>query len=265
HELRTPLAVARAKVELAERAHVDARPAGTSAVGPADQVSAPEDDVRASLAVARGELERMSRLVGDLLALGRSGHHGFLHRRDVDLRDLVRDLEVRIDGLGWDTVTVAPAPPVFVDVDAERLLQAMSNCVQNAIVHNPPGTTVDVRVSVVSDRLVIRVVDDGAGIPPADRERVLEPFVHLGPGAGQTSTGLGLAVVTAIAAAHGGEVRILGAVEDVEGSVDGSEDGWSRPTRRPGTTVEISLPVVPENSPERAIDGSAPPGRSAAG
>ena len=254
HELRTPLAVARAKVELARRAQLDQsamEPSDLVAVlagpGVAGHTSRASAEASAALAVAGEELERMSRLIGDLLALGRSGRTGFLHLRDVDLRDLVRDLEVRIDGLGLDTVTVAPAPAVVVRVDAERLLQAVLNCVQNGIVHNPPGTTVDVRLDVVSDRLVIRVVDDGAGIAASDRERVLQPFVSLDGAAGRSpqSSGLGLAVVAAIAAAHGGVVRILDAPADhgdSHGVTDGPADGL-------GTMIEISFPVAPVAAP----------------
>jgi two-component system, OmpR family, sensor kinase len=242
HELRTPLAVARAKVESAQLALSSTK----------DMSSGARTDVGheldRSLALARDELERMSRLVGDLLTLGRSGHGGFLQPRDVDLRDLVRDLELRVDGLGYDTVTVAPGPPVVVRADGERLLQAVLNCVQNAVAHNPPGTTVDVRTWVVSDRVIIRVIDDGAGIPATERERVLQPFVSLEGAAGRSSssTGVGLAVVAAIARAHDGVVRVLDAPADHdELQATGAVRG------RPGTMIEISFPactVAPPSS-----------------
>ena len=248
HELRTPLAVARAKLELAEFAHRDTAARDTAARG--------TDDVGESLAVARDELERMSRLVGDLLALGRSGRSGFLQRREVRLDDLARDLELRLDGLGFDTVTVAPPPEAIVVVDAERILQALLNCVQNGVVHNPAGTTVDVSIGIVSDRLVIRVVDDGTGIPPEHRAEVLEPFVSFDRGTGHASqsSGLGLAVVVAIADAHGGLVRILDAPAGVEVPAGGT-----------GTTVEISFPVEWSAIDARLPSGTAsqPPGSRA--
>jgi two-component system, OmpR family, sensor kinase len=250
HELRTPLAVARAKLELAELAQaglgpVPVRPDDTGRGEESDRRAA-TDDVRGSLAIAREELERMSRLVGDLLALGRSGHREFIHRRDVDLRDLVRDLEVRLDGLGFDTVTVSPAPAVIVSADAERLLQAVLNCVQNSIVHNPEGTTVDVRISLLSDRLVIRVIDDGSGIAVDDRERVMLPFVSLDTSnqRAQQATGLGLAVVAAIARGHGGVVRVLDAPADLDG-----HDHERRAPEIHGTMIEISFPVDAVTSP----------------
>jgi len=237
HELRTPLAIARAKLELAELTHRQTTSSGQTRsehTARAERGPGAPDEVADSLAVARDELERMSRLVGDLLALGRSGRSGFLQRREVHLSSLVRDLELRLDALGFDTVTVAPPPDVVVVVDAERILQALLNCVQNGIVHNPPGTTVDMGISIVSDRLVIRVVDDGTGIPPEHRADVLEPFVWLDRGTGHEShsSGLGLAVVAAIADAHGGVVRILDAPV-----------GAHVPAGGTGTMVEMSFPV----------------------
>lgn len=238
HELRTPLAVARAKVESAQL--VLAEETGAS---PGEPTTGADEAAR-SLALARDELERMSRLVGDLLTLGRSGQAGFLQARDVDLRDVAHDLELRVDGLGFDTVTVAPAPAVVVRADRERLLQAVLNCVQNAVAHNPPGTTVDVRTSVVSGQVVVRVIDDGVGIPAADRERVLEPFVSLDGAGGRlaSSTGVGLAVVAAIAAAHDGVVRILDAPVDLDNLGDAGPAA-AVVAVRPGTMVEISFPV----------------------
>jgi two-component system OmpR family sensor kinase len=204
HELRTPLAVARGSIELAERTAVDNPAAATTA-----------------LVTARREVDRTTRLVGDLLALGRSGHADFLHRRPIPLATLARELELRIDGLGIDTATVAPADDTPVDVDADRLLQAVLNAVQNAVGHNPAGTTVDVTMALGGAELVICVRDDGAGIAPALRDRILEPFVRGTTGSG--GSGLGLAVVAAVATAHGGTVRLLDA--------------------QPGTIVELRLPA----------------------
>ena len=210
HELRTPLAVARGSIESAER---------TATVDPASAIVA--------LETARREVDRTTRLVGDLLALGRSGHTDFLQRRPLPLATLVRELELRIDGLGIDTATVAPAGVSVVDVDADRLLQAILNAVQNAVVHNPPGTTVDVIIRVdesgaSGDQLVIRVEDDGAGIAPEVRDRMIQPFER---GVGSGGSGLGLAVVDAVARAHGGSVRLLAG--------------------EPGAVVELRVPIAP--------------------
>ncbi len=203
HELRTPIAIARGNIELCERI------AGENTA-----------EAKAALATARAEMERSARLIGDLLALGRSGHADFLHRRPTPLSSLARELELRIDGLGVDTATVAPASDELVELDGDRVLQAVLNCVQNAVGHNPAGTTVDVTMAVSGAEVVVRVQDDGDGIDVALRDRVLEPFVRGRSEAG--GSGLGLAVVAAVAAAHGGTVRLLDA--------------------EPGTVVELRLP-----------------------
>jgi two-component system OmpR family sensor kinase len=213
HELRTPLAVAQGHLELAAR----------SAEG--------DDETARAVAVARAELTRVNRLVSDLLALGRSGQAGFLQRRDLGLSELAREVELRIDGLGLDTVTVAPGDATVLHLDADRLLQAILNCVVNSIEHNPAGTTADVtwqvRGSTAADReLIVRVTDDGLGVPADLADSAFEPFVM-----GRSdrdplrSSGLGLAVVAAVAAAHGGEASL------------GSADS--------GTVLELRIPCAP--------------------
>lgn len=210
HELRTPLAVAQGHLELA------ARP------------TAGEDETARAVGVAREELARVNRLVSDLLALGRSGQAGFLQRRDIASSELAREVELRIDGLGLDTVTVAPGDGTLLHLDADRLLQAILNCVVNSIEHNPTGTTADVTWEVLEPsaagrELVVRVADDGLGLPADLVDRAFEPFVM-----GRSdrdplrSSGLGLAVVAAVATAHGGDASIE--------------------STRSGTTVELRIP-----------------------
>ncbi len=206
HEIRTPIAVARGSIEIAEGNLTDA---------PAD--------VRLALQTARSELDRTTRLVGDLLALGRTGHGDFLHRRPTALSALAVELEIRIDGLGLDTVTVAPADDSLADIDVDRLLQAVLNCVLNGIEHNPPGTTVDVTIEREGPELVIRVVDDGMGVPDEARDRIFDPFARWPSERSADGSGLGLTVVDAVVTAHEGNVRIL--------------------ANAPGTVVEIRLPT----------------------
>jgi two-component system OmpR family sensor kinase len=200
--------------------------------------------------VARAELARVNRLVGDLLALGRSGQAGFLHRRGTSAAALAREVEVRVDGLGLDTVTVAPAPDTAVDVDADRLMQAVLNCIVNAVEHNPTGTTVDVEIDVTDpepdadaapdgiETLVIRVEDDGAGIPPEVAEIAFEPFtVGVSERDRLRSSGLGLAVVAAVATAHGGTAALQPADH--------------------GTIVELRLPAHPPSTTDAEMTESS--------
>ena len=213
HEIRTPLAVAQGRLEMA-RAQI-----GTG------------DPIHRELDGVSHELNRSNRLVRDLLALGRSGHPGFIERRPVSLRDFMEDVEIRAEGQGFETVSVAPAVDVTVDIDSERLHQAVANCIANAVYHNPPGTEVVVsaridaatRSSGGSGDLVLQVADDGVGIPEHERSRVFEAFVTSNSEQAAThGSGLGLAVVAAVATSHGGSAAVL----------DGD-----------GTTIELRIPL----------------------
>jgi len=206
HEIRTPLAVAQGQLEMARTQ------------------SASGDPIRRELDGVSRELNRSTRLVQDLLALGRSAHPGFIERRPVSLRHFMEDVEIRAEGQGFETVSVVPAGEVIVDIDSERLHQAVANCVANAVHHNPPGTEVVVTAQVerggtsgsVHDDLVITVCDDGVGIAESDRSRVFEPFMTASDRYGTNSgSGLGLAVVAAVASSHGGSAALI----DGEGTI----------------------------------------------
>ena len=206
HELRTPITIARGHLELLERMDPDQQQAG-----------------RETVAVLRDELARMGRLVDDLLAMARADMDDFVRPRPVELVQWFEELELRLAGLAATGRTrVDPPPPVTVTVDPGRLAQAVLNLVTNAHVHTPPGTSVEVRATTDGALLTIAVRDDGPGIPADIRDRVFAPFVRAGEA--PTSTGLGLAVVRAVVAAHGGQV--------------GLDSGSA------GTTVVLELPVV---------------------
>ncbi|MBL8931626.1 MAG: HAMP domain-containing histidine kinase [Kineosporiaceae bacterium] len=186
HELRTPVAIARGHLELVE--------SGSAA------------DPSASLRLVGTELGRLSRLLDDLLLLAAADSDAFLVPSEVSLGRVVEEIRLRIVGLDLAGVTVESAPdqasPVLVDLD--RALQAVTNLVVNARRHTPPQTAVTVTVRVDAGVLDVSVADNGPGIPPELRERVFEPFARRGRG----STGLGLAVVRAVALAHGGQVDL---------------------------------------------------------
>ena len=198
HELRTPLAVLRQTGEVS-RAHPGAMP----------------PDELAETVVA--ESERMQRLVEQLLVLARSDEGRLVtDRRDVDLDDLLLAEADRARGAGLavDTAGVAAGR---VHGDAGALAQVVRNLVDNAMRH----ATGRVRLALTEgDGLVtLTVEDDGAGVPPSERERVFERFVRLDEArtADDGGTGLGLAIVREIARLHGGEAV-----------VDGSDLGGAR-------------------------------------
>jgi signal transduction histidine kinase len=204
HELRSPLATIRAAHEVA-------------ALHP-DQIS-PEATTSDVLA----ELDRIDRLVADLLLLARADERGLTLRRvDLDLDDLVRAEAARLRRHDKPTVTLH-APPARVQGDPDNLTRAVRNLVDNAARH--ATSTVTIRLSTDHTSARIEIEDDGPGIPTAERERVFERFVRLDESRARTSggTGLGLAIAREIAHAHGGSLTI--------------EDG------QPGARLVLTLPT----------------------
>jgi two-component system OmpR family sensor kinase len=200
HELRTPLAAIAGYAELMNR--------GTAAIDPVlawSRVSA--------------ESARMTSLVEDLLLLARLDGSRPPGSAEVDLVALVAEAvwEARAADRDrtWRLVLPADAldASVLVTGDEAGLGKAVANLLANARVHTPPGTTVVAEVETTAERHVIRVRDDGPGIPPHLLATVFDRFTRAdasrsrsGPGAG--GSGLGLTVVEAIAAAHGGRARV---------------------------------------------------------
>ena len=158
------------------------------------------------------EAARMGRLVDEMLLLARLDEGRPLERGPVDLTALAAEAVA-------DAAVVEPGRPLTLDADgpvvvpgdAGRLRQVLDNLVANVRHHTPPGTAATVRVSARGEEAVLEVVDEGPGIPPDDRERVFARFYRAAPsrpgeGTGQDGggSGLGLSIVAAVAAAHGG-------------------------------------------------------------
>jgi signal transduction histidine kinase len=196
HELRTPLTVIRGQLEvLAAQEHPS----------PAE--------IRRVEALVQAEIGRMSRLVEDLLVLAQAERADFLRKQKIELEPFVTELW---DGLSLTAdrrFELGPVPRGALRGDPDRLAQALRNLAGNAVAHTQPGSGL-VRLEVEAlggGRIRFAVVDNGPGIPPDQRERVFGRFYRLEPGrSGQSAgAGLGLAIVRAIAEAHGGEVEAV--------------------------------------------------------
>jgi signal transduction histidine kinase len=198
HELRTPLTVIRGQLEVLV-AHEDPSP----------------EEVRRVERLVQAEITRISRLVDDLLVLAQAEHTDFLRKETVDVATFVAEL--------WDGVSLTakrrfelgPVPGGSLEADPDRLAQALRNLARNAIEHTSDRTGL-VRLEVHragGTRLEFAVLDDGPGIPPDERERVFERFHRTDGSRSRTNggAGLGLAIVRAIAEAHGGEVHAVDA------------------------------------------------------
>jgi signal transduction histidine kinase len=198
HELRTPLTVIRGQLEVLV----------------AQEEPSPEE-VRRVERLVQAEITRISRLVDDLLVLAQAEQTNFLRKEPVDVREFVADLWDGISLTARRRFELGPVPDGSLQADPDRLAQALRNLARNAIEHTADQTgrvRLEVRC-VAGARLGFAVVDDGPGIPPPERERVFERFHRVDAGRSRTNggAGLGLAIVRAIAEAHGGEVHAAGA------------------------------------------------------
>ncbi len=189
HELRTPITIVRGHLEVLD---------------PHDPA-----DVTGTVALVDDELERMNRMVSDLLLLARSEQPTFLHPETVDVAELTEDVFGKVAKLGdrgWVLETVAR---VDARLDPQRVTQAIVALADNAVRYSAPGTRIAIGSQLAGGQLRFWVADAGPGIGEADRARIFERFAR-GSSAGPRSegAGLGLAIVRAIAVAHGGQVLL---------------------------------------------------------
>ncbi|MBD2462515.1 HAMP domain-containing histidine kinase [Oscillatoria sp. FACHB-1407] len=222
HELRTPITVIRGYLE-------------TLKYRPERQAE--------TIALAIDELDRMNRLVNDLLLLAKAERPDFLALRLEELDWLTEELYLKVRSMAdrqWKLESKGLSP---IRVDRQRITQAVMNLVQNAIRHTQEGDAIALGSSVRDDHAYIWVRDTGEGIALEDQARIFERFARattrqiqgdVDEALGENH-GLGLAIVEAIAQAHGGWVELL-----------------SRPGQ--GSTFTIVIPL--EASTDRATHES---------
>jgi len=210
HELRTPLTAIRGNVDLMRR------------MGGAD----PE-----SLAIIQEEVERMTRLVGDLLMLARADAGGLpLERKPVELDTIFFEVYRQVSLLEKSVdVSIAEVDQACVLGDADRLKQLLINLIDNAIKYTPPGGIVTLSLSKVNGWASIHIADTGVGIPPEDVPYIFDRFyrVDKARNRGQGGSGLGLSIAKWIAKVHGGDIEVVSQVGQ-------------------GTTFTVILPLFEE-------------------
>jgi two-component system OmpR family sensor kinase len=191
HELRTPLTVIRGQLEV---------------LALADRPDA--NEVRRVETLVRREVERMSRLVEDMLVLAQAGEDGLLRRSIIELRPFLTDLVRGLADAAPRRLELATVPELLVEADEDRLAQALRNLLANALAHTPENGLVQLTLEVDDGRARFVVDDDGPGIPEDEREAIFDRFHRLDGARSRDSggAGLGLAIVQAIATAHGGRV-----------------------------------------------------------
>lgn len=189
HELRSPLAAIRAAHEI-QSLHPHAA------------------DWPVVSAEVLHELDRVDRLVADMLLLALSDEHGLpLHVGDVDLDDLVHAEAARLRRTSSLTVTVS-GPPLRVTGDEHHIARALRNLTENAAHH--ARSTIGLQLRELPHTAEIEVTDDGHGIAEDHQERVFERFVRLDESRAREhgGAGLGLPIARDIARAHGGDLRL---------------------------------------------------------
>lgn len=216
HELRTPITAVLGYAQLYAEQDID-----------------PE---KRSEVFGRIELEasRLRDLTENLLELDR------LAGDDIEAASIV-DPVALCDEAARDSMAIDASYPIAVRGDGQpvaaprlAIVQIVANLLANVRVHTPPGTSVDVGVTVAGGVLTIDVADDGPGIAPADGDQVFERFYRSGSSAGRRGSGLGLAIVRAVARRHGGDARLAEGV---------------------GTAVRVTLPVgQPEDGDRSRFD-----------
>jgi two-component system sensor histidine kinase KdpD len=189
HDLRTPLT---------------SIIAGGAALGSATLTEAERAELSAAI-VAEGD--RLSRLVENLLDMSRlEAGKAEPHREQTDLAEVLDVARETVTDPDMVRLTLDPELPT-VSADAAQLERAFANLLENALRHGG-GRPVTVRSRLVGDKIAIRVVDQGPGIPESEWERIFEPFQSGAGNGASAGSGLGLAIARGFVEANGGEISV---------------------------------------------------------
>ena len=225
HELRGPLMVIRGNLDLLK-------------------MNLPEEDRAECAQEAAEEVQRMSRLVSDLLFLSEVDAQETLQHQPVALHEVVGEVLDRVKELdaGRHQMQVSQSDRCVVEGDRERLLQLLWNLLDNALRYTPTGGTVSVAVRQHGQVAELIVADTGVGISAEHLPHIFERFYRVDKSRSreQGGSGLGLAIVKQIAEAHGGQVRVRSEVGE-------------------GTVFTVLLPVLESaESPSQTEPSIAP-------
>ncbi|WLW50285.1 ATP-binding protein [Streptomyces sp. YU58] len=215
HDLRTPLAGIKAAVTSLR----------------SDDVEWSQEDRAELLESIEEGADRLDHLVGNLLDMSRL-QTGTVTPiiRETDLDEVI---PMALGGVPEDGVDLdIPETLPMVAVDRGLLERAVANIVENAVKYSPPGETVLVSASALADRVEVRVVDRGPGVPDEAKDRIFEPFQRYGDSPRGAGVGLGLAVARGFTEAMDGTIH----AEDTPGG---------------GLTMVLSVRTAPQRRPEQ--------------
>jgi signal transduction histidine kinase len=195
HELRTPIFALGAALELLEDEELDA---------------AERDEF---LETMRDQVRRLTRMTADLLDLTRLDAGRMpVQAEAVDLAATAEVLAREFDAAaraGGHTIELRTNGAAHALADSDQVLRIGRAVVENALVHTPPGTNIEIAVQAYDGRAVLEVADDGPGVPPSQREQVFERF-YRGEGTRASGSGLGLAIAHELAELMNGELELYG-------------------------------------------------------
>jgi two-component system OmpR family sensor kinase len=188
HELRTPITIVRGHLEL-------------MGDDPAER--------HATIALVTDELDRMARIVDDLLLLAKAEQPDFLRPEPVELTDFTTDLLAHVRTLGTREWRLDGCAEGVVLADRQRLTQAMLNLARNAVEHTTPGSEIGLGSAWDHTGVRLWVRDTGPGVELSEQDHIFERFAR-GRGDARRSdgAGLGLAIVRSVAVAHSGRVEL---------------------------------------------------------
>ncbi|HEY9286521.1 MAG TPA: MASE1 domain-containing protein [Candidatus Dormibacteraeota bacterium] len=229
HELRTPITVISGYLTMLSDGSLGAAPQGWAQ----------------PLAVLGSKTKELNRLVTELLEASRAEAKAVpMVSSTLDLRDVVREAaeraRPRAELLEADVVVDLPGEPVMVKADVAQLGRILDNLLNNAMTYSLEAPRVRMTLSADRDRVAVRVIDQGVGVPMQERERIFEQFHRLNQ---QTllnipGTGLGLYISRQLAEANGGTLTL-------ESS---SSEG--------GTVFALSLPVISSSADRSEVDAA---------
>jgi two-component system OmpR family sensor kinase len=188
HELRTPITIVRGHLEL---------------------LGDDPDERREAVALVTDELDRMSRIVDDLLLLAKLEHPEFLRPKPVEVEPFTTELFTKAQALDERNWRLAEAAAATMVADEQRLTQAVMNLARNAVEHTGPDATIVLGSAAFNGEVRFWVADTGPGIAPDEQAAIFERFTRGGDRRRRSEgAGLGLAIVRAVADAHGGRVEL---------------------------------------------------------
>lgn len=191
HELRTPLAVMKSDIEVLMR-----NPYPTKEI------------IHGTLLSNIEEINRMTKMTEDLLAIARSENHDVLGSEKMDIVTIIQKTAEKIQPIAAKKgvkIVVRSSSQLFVHANKEGIGRVLMNLLQNSIQHTPSGGTISINAEQEGSQVVVRVSDTGSGISEKDIPHIFERFYK---GEGSQGSGLGLSMVKEIVEQYGGSISI---------------------------------------------------------